>query len=127
VWDEASLAWRTDVRSGLVYSTWHLGGGDRATGLVCRVARSGPVRTLVISAVWGTDHDRAVLVGAVARRVGTPLIAQHVGPGTPTPRPRGAVCRGITEMCVWDSRPSADPAYRLDRWSLDGLDLEGVI
>lgn len=126
-WDAGSLRWRTDARSGVDYETSMLAQATRPHGAVHRTV-GGAVRTLVLAATWGDPADVGRLVRALAWRSRAVAVLAPAGPGTTRRRPRVSVSRGQSLLCVWDQRgdASGDASHR-ERWSLDGLDLEGVM
>ena len=129
-WTSAALRWRIGPAIGATYSVEQLANSDSVNGLVHRIVSRRGLRVLVVATLWGSAADRRRLVRAAARRARAVAVLAPTGPGTPTAMPRPAVRRGQSLLCVWDHRHP--PANRTDigtreRWSLDGLDLEGVI
>ncbi len=130
-WDVDSLRWRIDPRSDVDYRVSRLAASNSPHGLVHHTVTTHGVRVLVVSTEWGPKRDRDQLVRALALRSRAVAVLAPMGPGTPTPRRRAALPRGRSQLCVWgrsdsDSVRPADPEDRAC-WSLDGLDLEGVI
>ena len=125
------LRWRVDPRSGISYQASRLVNGDGAHGVVHHTTTHRGVATLVISAEWGPERERRQLVRALALRSRALAVQSPMGPGTATRQRRAALQRGRSLMCIWDrtaddDRLHADPNQR-SSWSVDGLDLEGVI
>lgn len=126
-WGSAALRWRLDARSGHEYRISRLASATAPHGVVHRTV-GGRLRTLVVVGVWGDADAVARTVRAVAWQAKAPLVLAPAGPGTSTPQPRVARARGSSLLCVWDDRAGhAQRAHRLSAWSLDALDLEGLI
>lgn len=125
------LRWRIDPRSGISYQASRLVHGDVPHGVVHHTTSHRGVATLVISSEWGPDRERRQLVRALARRSRALAVLTPMGPGTASPEPRVALRRGRSLMCIWDRTGDADDLQsdpnKRSSWSLDGLDLEGVI
>lgn len=126
-WDGAALRWRTDHLSGIPYRVSCLADADVPHGVVHRTA-GGAARSLVVSATWGPDRVVAGAIRALAWQEKAVAVLMPGGPGTPQRLPRVGLRRGESLMCVWDQRPRPDASSAsLAGWSLEGLDLEGVI
>lgn len=127
VWDGAALRWRLDPRGGVHYEVSSLAHADRAHGVVHRTVGRAR-RTLVVSAAWGDTRDVSRLLRALAWRSKAVAVLAPAGPGTSLERPRAALARGSSLLCVWDQSVASLPGV-LDRsgWALEGLALEGVI
>lgn len=130
-WDPDSVRWRIDPRSGVDYQVSRLAASDSAHGVIHHTVTTHGLRVLVVSTEWGSERDCNQLVRALAYRSRAVAVLAPAGSGTPTPRRRAAFPRGRSLLCVWDRsggdrERSADPTNRAG-WSLDGLDLEGVI
>lgn len=126
-WAQDSLHWRLDARGGAVTTASQLMHADAPHGVVHRTV-GGATRTLVVSASWGSERDVRRLVRALAWQAKAVAVLAPAGPGTRRVQPKLAVGRGQSLLCVWDQR--VEPAATVlapSRWSLDGLDLEGVI
>jgi hypothetical protein len=122
-WGSGALGWRTDHRSGLSYVVSRLIQSDQPHGVVHRTVG----RTLVVSATWGPRAEVRTALRAIARQQRCILVLQPAGVGTPTSRPRPGLARGESLMCVWEQHHDVSSVAPLDRWSLSGLDLEGVM
>ena len=125
-WDPPSLRWRTNSASGATYHMARLAHGEADNGLIYRI---GPRRTLILTARWGPDRERATLLRAVALRRRAITVLSAAGAGTPEPIPRPGLRRGRSLLCVWD-RTERAPRVNLDdraTWRLSGLELEGYI
>lgn len=126
-WSPESLRWRLDRRSGVTVAHSALRQADSAHGVVHRTV-GGAARTLVVSATWGAERDVHRTIRAIAWREKALAVLAPAGPGTRRAKPRPGVQRGQSLLCVWDQRSTAgSDVFARETWSLDGLDLEGVI
>lgn len=125
------MRWRLDPRSGISYQASELVNGDVAHGVVHHTTTHRGVATLVVSSEWGPARERRQLVRALALRSRALAVLRPMGPGTATHQPRVVLRRGRSLMCIWDRTAEADHLHadpnQRSSWSVDGLDLEGVI
>ena len=128
-WDDASLQWRLDPRAGIDYLASRLVHADDEHGVVHRVAAHRGVRSLVVTAQWGSAVSVARLISALALRAKALTVLAPTGHGAVARPARLAVTRGSSLLCVWAETDAlwASSARRLDDWALDGLTLEGVV
>lgn len=127
VWRGDAMRWRVDPRSGLEYRVSALAACDQPHGVVHRTVGSA-ARTLVVAATWGSQADVARLLRALAWREKAVAVLAPAGPGTSSARPHAGLARGESLLCVWDHGSSAGASsLAASSWSLQGLDLEGVI
>lgn len=126
-WSPESLRWRLDPRSAAHVTVSSLGNADEPHGVVHRTV-GGAARTLVVSATWGPDRLVRCLLRALAWQEKAVAVLAPAGPGARRPKPRVGFARGASLLCVWDQRVGpANDVLVTTRWTLDGLDLEGVI
>ena len=126
-WAQDSLRWRLDARDCPATFASQLVHANEAHGIVHRTVGS-TARTLIVSASWGAQRDVRRLVRALAWQAKAVTVLAPAGPGTRRLPPTLAVARGQSLLCVWDQRAQpAGSVLTASRWSLDGLDLEGVI
>ncbi len=121
-WTSDSLRWRIDRRSGNAYEVSALSDADLPNGVVYRVIRRGPMRILLLVALWGTPATRRTLVHSVAADRRTPVVLRT--------RPPAERSRRYSELAVfvsgdWD-RLGVDP--RLPQaWDLSFCDVESLL
>lgn len=126
-WTGSALRWRVDRRSGLGYTVARLRHADDNHGVIYRVAGSGARRVVAVVSGWGPAVLQRRVVRAACWQARTPVTLWYEGPGTPNRPRRPARPSGESLMCVWGSGIEAYGAGRVDRWSYDGLELEGVV
>ena len=126
-WDAAALAWRLDPRAGVQYEVSQLARAQAAHGVVHRTV-GGALRTLVVTASWGSTAEVHRVIRALAWESRAVAVLAPAGPGARQPAQRLSLTRSESLLCVWDHR-TADASAAASRaaWHLDGLDLEGVM
>ncbi|MGB8859839.1 MAG: hypothetical protein WCC60_11320 [Ilumatobacteraceae bacterium] len=126
-WTSAALRWRLDARSGNEYTVSRLRQAAASHGVVHRTV-PGRLRTLVVVSAWGDAAQVSRAVRAIAWQEKALLVLAPSGAGTAAVRPRMSRARGSSLLCVWDDRAEgATRGHQLQSWSLDGLDLEGLM
>lgn len=126
-WTSAALRWRLDARSGKEYSVSRLRQAAAPHGVVHRTV-PGKLRTLVVVSEWGDAAAVARTVRALAWQEKALLVLAPSGDGTAAVRPRISRAGGSSLLCVWDDRSvGSDRGQQLQSWSLDALDLEGLM
>lgn len=126
VWDVPALQWRLDQRSGIKYEVSRLAKASSPHGVIHRTVGRG-ARTLVVTASWGDRDEVRRLIRTLAWQSRVIATLLNAGDGTSRHRPRLALARGQSLMCVWDQRSIAEGTDIRRGWALDGLDLEGAI
>lgn len=126
-WTSAALRWRLGARSGNEYSVSRLRQAVAPHGVVHRTV-PGKLRTLVVVSEWGDAAEVARTVRALAWQEKALLVLAPSGDGTAAIRPRVSRARGSSLLCVWDDRfDGSARGHQLQSWSLDALDLEGLM
>lgn len=125
-WSPDSLRWRLDPRGGTSVAVSALARASEPHGVVHRTVGGG-VRTLVVSATWGPERLVRRLLRALAWQEKALAVLAPAGLGARREKPLLSLARGASLLCVWDHRNASADTFDLARWSLDGLDLEGVI
>jgi hypothetical protein len=130
-WTAEALRWRLDPRSGFEYEVSSLAAPTSPHGVVHRLVSRRGIRSVVVTAQWGSSRDVARVLRALAWKAKAVSVVMHAGAGTPARRPRIARRSGRSLFCVWDLREAGSPPVagsgRIEGWALDGLALEGVV
>lgn len=127
-WDEASLRWRFDDRSGNDYRWASLSEADGPNGLVYRVIRVQRIPVLLVACAWGELDSRRELLKRVARRRKAPVALMTASAKMLRPVQHQ---RGESLVTVWENEQGGDeppwPLWEDDSWALAMADIESVI
>jgi hypothetical protein len=128
-WDERSLRWRLDERSGHHYEYAALAEADAPNGFVYRVAKVRGLRVAVAMLAWGDHATVRRLLAAVAWDVKAVALLGLTGSGAAPRAWPTWIRRGGTLLCVWPRLPEATTTHARTRedWGLAGVDVEGVV